>query len=61
MLPRAVQLLDQVAGSCCRDAPCSGVLNMVQSNPNAICDQPGSHCDQHGDLTHLDLSQSNMK
>jgi hypothetical protein len=58
-----VQLLDEVALSCCRaDAPCKGALADVGTpRESSICDAPGNHCDSTGDLTHLDLSESNMR
>lgn len=48
---------------CCGGASgeCTGVLEMVDApNENAICDSAGNHCDVQGQLTHLDLSESNM-
>lgn len=54
-----VQLLQIVSNKCCRDDdPCTGVLADIAGTN--ICDSPGNHCDANGDLTHLDLSQSNM-
>ena len=48
---------------CCdgEGGPCTGLLPLVGTDREAeICDSAGNHCDNDSELTHLDLSESNM-
>lgn len=58
-----VQTLRQIADACCpRDSPCIGILqDVANGNSNSLCDEPGTHCNGKGHLTHVDLSSSNMQ
>lgn len=56
--------MEEVHDSCCNppDNACTGVLARVRTpQADLICDDPGNHCDANGELTHLDLSESNMR
>ena len=59
----ALQQLREIADACCStDSPCSGILqDVMNGNSNGLCDEPGTHCSANGELTHVDLSSSNMK
>lgn len=59
-----MQTLDLIREQCCDgDAgPCTGVLaDITNDRKYDVCSSPGNHCDADGEITHLDLSESNMK
>lgn len=59
-----LQTLDLIREQCCdgEAGPCTGVLADIQTEKKwDVCSSPGNHCDADGEITHLDLSESNMK